>query len=588
MSGVPPAEGQGLEGRILAEQVKVLHGHLLPVLAINLVVGGALIWGLWEVLPQEVLLAWGGALLAVVAARALAYLRYVRFPDRGASGRAALALAVGSGLSGLTWGVGGVALFDPASLEHQLFILCVLVGMGAGAVSSLTAYYPAFAAYFPVSLLPIAGMLLAHGGALQAALGVMTLAYVAGLSFFGFHINRSLAQAWRLRFENMDLVQELSVQKRAAERADAAKSHFLAAASHDLRQPLHALNLFVGALDERIRYPEVRRIVDNVKSSTRALEELLNALLDMSRLDAGVLRADVRDFDLEPVLERIRHDFGPSAREKGLAFHCPSCAAGLRSDPVLLEQILRNYVSNAVRHTERGEVRVHCAPAGDGVRITVADTGAGIPQGQHEAIFREFYQLGNPERDRARGLGLGLAIVARLATLLGHPIHLESAPGEGARFSVDVPRGRPRARGPEGEESPDDASDVRGLEVLVLDDDPAARESIRELLEAWGCRVLAAATEREAHERVRAGGRAPDAIVADYRLRGGETGDAAIRSLRAALGSPVPSLIVTGDMAVERPRDDAGIGLHLLRKPVQPARLRAFLRHARRTGAVQA
>jgi CheY-like chemotaxis protein/nitrogen-specific signal transduction histidine kinase len=416
----------------------------------------------------------------------------------------------------------------------------------------------------------------------------MTLAYVAGLSFFGYRINRSLAQAWRLRFENMDLVQELSVQKRAAERADAAKSHFLAAASHDLRQPLHALTLFVGALDERIRYPEVRRIVDNIKSSTRALEDLFNALLDMSRLDAGVLRADVRDFELDPILERVRHDFGPSAREKGIALHCPPCSVALRSDPVLLEQILRNYVSNAVRHTERGAVRVHCLPAGGGVRITVADTGPGIPQGQHEAIFREFYQLGNPERDRGRGLGLGLAIVARLAKLLEHPIHLESAPGEGARFSVDVPRGRAQAPGPEAGESPEGASDLHGLEVLVLDDDPAARESLRELLETWGCRVRAAATQREAHEGLRAGGRAPDAIIADYRLRGGETGDAAIRSLRAAIASPVPSLIVTGDTALEPPRDDTGIGFHLLHKPVQPARLRAFLRHARRAAAAQA
>jgi CheY-like chemotaxis protein len=231
-------------------------------------------------------------------------------------------------------------------------------------------------------------------------------------------------------------------------------------------------------------------------------------------------------------------------------------------------------------------VRVYCVPAGSGVRIAVADTGPGIPQGQHEAIFREFYQLGNPERDR--GLGLGLAIVARLAKLLNHPIHLESAPGKGARFSVDVPRGRAQARDPEGRESPEGASDLHGLEVLVLDDDPAARESIQELLEAWGCRVRAAATEREAHARVRAGERAPDAIVADYRLRGGETGDAAVRSLRAALASPVPSLIVTGDTALEPPRDDSGIGFHLLHKPVQPARLRAFLRHARRAAAAQA
>lgn len=574
-----------MDPRIRAEQVSVLYRYLLPVLAVNVVVAGALLYGLWNAFPAPLLLGWAATLASVTAVRFGAWLRYRSKPFESLSHRDAMWFAAGSGASGLLWGAAGVLLFDVQSVEHQIFLVFVLASMGAGAVSSLTVYLPAFLAYFPISMLPAAIMLGQQDQPLQLALAVMTAAYILGLCWFGFHINRSLVQSWRLRFENIDLVRELSVQKDAAERADAAKSRFLAAASHDLRQPLHALTLFVSALDERIRYPEVRRIVDNIQSSAHALEDLFNALLDVSRLDAGVLEPSIESFALDPLLDRIERDFRPVAQSKEIDFVCERRGLCLHSDPLLLEQILRNYASNALRHTVEGAVRVSCEQRGNEVLISVADTGCGIPVHEQQAIFKEFYQLGNPERDRTKGLGLGLAIVARLARLLEHRIEVQSKPGNGSTFSVTVPLGDPAATAARAAPRPAAVVDVSGMRVWVVEDDMAAREGLRELLQTWGCAVTTAATGAEALAALEGGDPGPDAVIADFRLRGESTGAEVIHALQQARGVQIPGLIITGDTAIERLKDASGSGFQVLHKPVAPAKLRAFLRHAARHGA---
>jgi signal transduction histidine kinase len=218
------------------------------------------------------------------------------------------------------------------------------------------------------------------------------------------------------------------MQRDEAERANIAKSKFLAAASHDLRQPLHALRLFTSALDERIRYPDVRRIVSNINDSVRALEGLFSALLDVSRLDAGVLQPVLRHFRLQELTGRLMKDYAPEAEVKGLRLACVPTEAVVYSDPALLERILRNYVSNAIRYTDVGEVTMLCIEDDRNVRIEVRDTGIGIAPEQQRDIFNEFYQLHNPERDRTKGLGLGLAIVDRVARLLDHPIAVRPLP----------------------------------------------------------------------------------------------------------------------------------------------------------------
>lgn len=562
------------------EQVKVIYRHLPVLIAINAVVGAAMVYGLWDMVGRTQLVFWASVMGLVLAARAVLTLVYRRMAI-GAPDRWGLVFTVGSAASGIVWGAAGVFLFPDDSLAYQLFVLFVLMGMGAGAITSLTAYMPAFYAFLPVSLLPIGVMLLQRSDPIHFALGVMTFAYTAALSFFGRAINRAFIESLGLRFENIDLVQALSAQRDAAERANVAKSKFLAAASHDLRQPLQSLALFASALEERITYPEVSKIVGNINASVRALEQLFNALLDISRLDAGVLQPAPRHFPLHELCRRLIDEYAHEAEQKGLTLTCAPCAHVVVSDPALLERILRNFLSNALRYTPAGSIRVDCVDKGGSVRIDVVDTGIGIAADQHRAIFNEFYQLDNPERDRTKGLGLGLAIVDRVARLLGHVVDVESTPGRGSRFSIELPRGD-LARVVVEPPRPDAAlTDLVGMHVLVIDDEVSVREGMRTLLEQWGCVVALAGSADEALAAVRAADAVPQAFIADYRLRDERTGSQALDALRRALGASVPALIITGDTAPERLREARASGYQLAHKPVQPAMLRAFLRNAR-------
>ena len=583
------ARGADYSRPILVEQLRVLHRYLPPLLGVNLLVGGAMIYGLWGIAPLPALSLWAAALVGMVLIRMAYYLHYRRAADPRAADRHSRYFVIGSGFAGLLWGVAGVVFFPPGALDYQLFILFILVGMGAGAVSSLTAYMPAFYAYFPVSMLPVAVLLLGVGDPVHYGLGVMALAYVGALSFFAHNINRSLVQSLRLRFENIDLVRELSVQKEQAEHANVAKSRFLAAASHDLRQPLHALTLYTSLLDEPEQPPKVRQVVGQINASINTLQTLFNALLDISKLEAGTLIPQREDFRLQPLLDRLANDFGVEAAQKGLTLDIAPGDAILHSDPALLEQILRNYLSNALRYTERGGIRVSSAPDAGLLRVEVADSGIGIPADQQEVIFGEFYQLGNPERDRSKGLGLGLAIVKRISRLLGHRVGVTSTPGRGAVFYVTVPVGsdapdRPVARA----EPVADPVPAAPTLLVVIDDDLSVRESTRALFEHWGCRVVAGASLDGVQRELERAGRRPDGIVADYRLPEGRTGIEAIRALQPPHGDRVPSLIITGDTASEPLRALQVSGVQLLHKPVAPAKFRAFLNNVRRAAAKRA
>jgi len=568
--------------QVLNERIKVIYRYQPVLLVVNMVVAAAMVYGLWGVVASTQLVVWSCAALGTLLIRAayfVAYRRLAREPSQPVWMRGAV---VCSAASGVLWGAAGLLLFPPNALEYQLFILFILMGMGAGAVSSLTAYMPAFYIFLPIALFPIGVRLVQVNDPIHVALGVMTFAYLGALSFFGRTINRTITESLSLRFENIDLVRELSEQRDEAERANVAKSKFLAAASHDLRQPLHALTLFTSALDDRIKYPEVRKIVDNISASVRALEKLFNALLDISRLDAGVLQPEIRHFRLQDVLYRLVNDYVADAEAKRLTLTCQPRDLVVRSDPALLERILRNYVSNAIRYTDKGEVSITCAPLADAVRIDVSDTGIGIASPHHREIFNEFYQLGNPERDRTKGLGLGLAIVDRVARLLNHSVSVDSAPGAGSRFSVTVPLGDAAQIAHETPTEVAGAShDLTGLCAVVVDDEINVRDGMRILLEQWGCDVIVAGSEDEAVAAVREAGRVPDVALVDYRLRDERTGAHAIERLRSEFGDSMPALIITGDTAPERLRDAQASGYPLVHKPVPPAVLRAFVRKVR-------
>jgi signal transduction histidine kinase len=363
-----------------------------------------------------------------------------------------------------------------------------------------------------------------------------------------------------------------------AEAANRAKSQFLAAASHDLRQPMHALGLFAATLSEKVRDPAVRAIVDNISMSVEALEALFNELLDISKLDAGVIQPSRVSFPVAPLFDRLRIEYGPAARESGLRLTLMPSTAWVYSDPVLLERMLRNLISNAIRYTAEGGVVVACRPRGDHYSLEVWDSGIGIAADKRDNIFEEFYQVGNPERDRRKGLGLGLAIVRRIEQLLGYEMQLSSRVGHGSVFRFNVLRGSAAAPARENV-APIDAS-ARGLRdkcVVVVDDELSVREGMQALLSGWGCDVVTADSLADALQRIGEHARRPDAILADYRLREGATGIDAIKALHLEFGRDIPALLITGDIAAENLREASERGYAQLHKPVAPAKLREVL-----------
>jgi signal transduction histidine kinase/CheY-like chemotaxis protein len=484
----------------------------------------------------------------------------------------------GSAVAGLIWGVGAVVLYVPDGLAYQLFLVMGLVGMGAGCVYATASVMPSFFAFFYPSLLLPAVLFLREKDALHISTGLLMLLYVSLLTPFAMHLSRFITESISLRFENLGLIGELRNQKDAAEEANIAKSRFLAAASHDLRQPLHALGLFVQSLQDSGVAARERHVIGNIRRSVDAMEELFNSLLDISRLDAGVVQPRVATISLASVFDSLRFEYAPVARQKHLALLVMSTAVYVRSDASLLSRIIRNLLSNAVSYTDQGGVVLGCRRCGDSVRIEVWDSGRGVPPDRHEEIFREFSQLDNPERDRRKGLGLGLAIVERLARLLDHTVEVRSEVGKGSVFSVTVPRGTQEDCVPI--DLPPElttAFDLSSALVLVIDDEVAVQEGMAAVLRKWGCDVLTAGSGEEMQARLAGLRRLPDLIISDYRLRGKENGIQVVEMLRGEFNVDIPALLVTGDTAPDRLRDAEASGLPILHKPVNPARLRTLI-----------
>lgn len=366
----------------------------------------------------------------------------------------------------------------------------------------------------------------------------------------------------------------LEAVKKQAERANLGKSRFLAAASHDLRQPLQTIFLMQGLLTAKIKDPDTAKLVTRLGESMDAMSDMLNKLLDINQLEAGIIEPTIETFPLASLFERLRADFTYQAETKFLTFHVVSSRQGVRSDSALLEQMIRNLLSNALKYTEHGKILLGCRRRGASLRIEVWDTGRGIPEDQFEAIFEEFHQLDNPARERSRGLGLGLSIVQRLANLLGYAIDVRSQPGKGSMFAIEVP-GVPG----EIEDAPQItpvlpiASGDHGETILIVDDDPAIRETLQMLFELEGYRTAAAADGRSALELVASGAIRPELVIADYNLPNDMTGLEVAARLRATFDPALPVLMVTGDISTETLRAIAAADCIQLNKPIRASEI---------------
>jgi signal transduction histidine kinase/CheY-like chemotaxis protein len=390
-------------------------------------------------------------------------------------------------------------------------------------------------------------------------------------------LNRDLEQ--RVDQANVELhrrLEQVDAARAAAEQASVAKSRFFAAASHDLRQPLHSLGLFASALRETVGSAEGRDLVHRIGDSIGALDRLFDELLDVSRLDAGVVEVQRCNLALQPLFDRLEDELSAAASAKGLRLRFVPSRLAVNSDRTLFERVLRNLVSNALRYTEQGGVVVGARRRAGRVVVEVRDTGIGIPAEQRELIFDEFYQIGNPGRDRRKGLGLGLAIVRRLTALLDHPLTLRSEVGRGSCFSLSLPAADGPAEDVTAEAGARAEPGFAGARALVLDDDPDICDATERLLQGWGFDVRTAHHFEAAQARI-AEGFVPDVVVADLRVGESKDGIGAINRLRQRLGHPVAALLISGDTGARELARVRESGLLLLTKPVAPARLRSAL-----------
>ncbi len=362
---------------------------------------------------------------------------------------------------------------------------------------------------------------------------------------------------------------------REAMEAVRAKSQFLAAASHDLRQPLHAMALFITALARRVKDPEGIEIVDSLRIAVDSMRAMFQALVDVSRLDAGTIAPAPKVFAVSDVLGKLRTDFAAQAEAKGIGLSVRDCAAAVRTDPVLLESMLRNLVHNAVKFTPSGKVLVGCRRRGGMLRIDVLDTAGGIAPDQLESIFDEFRRLQPARKTGTEGLGLGLAIVRRLSRLLDLPVTVDSVVGRGTRFSIAVPvaGGMAPAAAPEARH-PASGPSLHGARILAVDDDEMVRGAVARILSDWGCTVATAASPAEALQRIDLDGFRPSILLVDYNLGTPMDGLALVETIEKHLPEPVPAILVTGATDTDAIVRFESSGHAWLAKPVESAQLR--------------
>lgn len=578
---------------IRAEQIRSRLANYPLMLIANIVLAPLMVMLMWEKVPHGNLLAW---LVTVCIVHAVELFFWRR--DRTKANTLSdirhwdAIFRRMTTLAAIAWGSAGVIMFVPGDMAYQALMICVVMGLSAGAATSNPFHPPSMFVYQLFVILPLLGRIACENDTTHWILAIM-------LSLFCFFVFNSALKliltfelSQRRRFENERLVGALLERKREAEasrqlaeQANRAKSKFLATASHDLRQPLQALRLFSDALLGTAKEKDTVRLAGQIGKSVNALVDMFDDLLDVSRLDAGIVEPRWQHFTLGSLLDRLYGDFAPLAQAKGLTFQLPictdevseaeECEVVIHSDPFLLERMLRNLISNAIRYTDSGGVAVRCFCSGDRIELEVADTGIGIKAETMPHIFEEYYQADNPHRDRRKGLGLGLAIVRRIEGLLGTKVQVRSEAAVGSTFSFSIPLG--------------DASqkmqpfvvthsqhDLNGLVVALVEDDPDIRELMQELMEQWGCMAVAGEYAEDVMRKLDLAGRRPDLLVCDYRLPHGKTALHVIKQMRELWGE-VPAVILTGDTASETLHAIHDSGAILLHKPISPARLRSMM-----------
>jgi len=580
----------------LVDQVDNLHAFARTGLVGN-TVGAVVIVSLYaHVVPLPTMIVWAALFGAALVLRAVLTVTYLR-RWRGSPAllrRWRNRYLTGVLATGGMWGA-SVWLFYPFgdNLE-RIALLLTVYSFCISAVPALATQFGAFVAFVALTFVPMIlriALLPEHDGWTLAAI----LFLIFGITvMLGRSYQRSFSRVVALKQRGLQLLSQLQVEKvaadqarREAETANRAKTQFFAAASHDLRQPLHALGLFAEALRHRVGADaEVAHLVNSINSSVDALEGLFSELLDITKIDTGGVEAHPEHFSVEAMFARLKLHYEPTAFEKGLALRFRGGKHYGYADPLLLDRVVRNLLSNAIRYTSDGGIVVGARQRGDKLRFEVWDTGLGIRPHEQERIFEEFYQVSNdaPPIDptQRKGLGLGLAIVRRLARVLDAPLRLRSVPGRGTMFSIEIPLGqRPKPSEPSLPRGAAIGLTLDRKLIVIVEDDPSVLGGLQVLLKSWGADVIAfdsyAASAEWAGAAAAQNMIRPDLLIVDFRLESGHTGLEVIDTLRGAFGKALPAVIVTGSLMSNQEGQAQAHDFHLLLKPVVPTKLRAMI-----------
>ncbi|MGK0373667.1 MAG: signal transduction histidine kinase/CheY-like chemotaxis protein [Arenicella sp.] len=462
------------------------------------------------------------------------------------------------------------------SYEAVLTLTAMTLGLAAGGVTLTSPMLPAFYTMTYPSLMVLVVSLYHRPESIFFGLAIGCFGMTLGLTWFAITMASTIRRSIEIAFQNEALVHKLRASLNQTDEANRAKSVFLASASHDLRQPLHALGLLTETLGGTKLDEQQNDIQAHMMSAVDSTRGMLDSLLNMSKLDAGAIMASPKPFLVQSIFYKLEDELAPIADENQLIYRTRETIAAAYSDPMIVELILRNLIANAIRYTDSGGILVGCRPRGSSnLSIEVWDTGVGIPEDKIEDMFREFQQLENPERDAQKGFGLGLAIAQGLATTLDSKIEVQSILGRGSVFSFELPRSNASVI----EDLPSDTriTEFNRQKVIVIDDDERVRLSMHSLMESWGCECISAESAEEILIQIADEDTDFDLLLVDYRLREGKTGREAIKAIRAYLGKQIPAIIITGDTASNRIAEAQSSDALLLHKPVSTSQLRRIM-----------
>ena len=533
---------------------------------------------LWSLLPQQTLVYWLGAVGVSSALRLWCIYAYMK-ADQASREKPVWGTLLQLSLltAGMAWGSWPLLFYTLYSTEYLLLISAIFAGMVSVSAASGGNHLPSFIAFSVPLILPLSIANLRSGVDALVPAGALLIMCLSLNFLLAIRANRKNRELLTSQLENQQLMKRLEEEKLIAERATVAKSRFLAAASHDLRQPLHAMGLFLSALRSRETDCQKIRVIDDMSKSADALNSLFKSLLDVSRLDAEIIEFNPVHVPAERLFDALRAQFEQRAVDKKIQLYISQDDQVLYCDMVLLERVLRNLLSNAIRYTNSGSISLSCTDISDGSKlITVHDTGIGIAPEFAEDVFSEYYQVNNPSRDRNKGLGLGLAIVRRLCELMDLSLEMQSEENKGTEFRIVVPGGDRAQIIKVSEPSSADIM-AEGRRVLVIDDEQQVLQSMRHMLEGWGCIVWLAESARNALKIMAVNDLVPDVIISDYRLADHLNGVDAVAALRESVDKRIPAIIVSGDTSPERLKEVKETGLQLMHKPVNPGELHELM-----------